>query len=166
VRVVQRKKMHSLVEVLRKVLPPGSEKRIYSLELVRYQWTSIVGRELALRSEPASLEDGILTIRVSDAVWGRMIMKMQSRIHPGLNNALGTGAVGRIRFVKDGKPLWESGLPPGASGLEKMRNGKARSERVSKPLIDAACDIEDSGFRSQLIQTVSRYLRAQAYRRR
>jgi hypothetical protein len=148
------------------VLPPGSEKRIFSLELVQHRWTSIVGKELAIRSEPASLEDRILTVRVSDAAWGRMIMKVQGRIHPRLSDTLWAGAVQRIRFVKDGKPLWDSGLPPGASDPEKVPEVDENPEEVPGLLLDAARNIEDSDFRAHLIQTASRYLRAQAYRRR
>jgi hypothetical protein len=163
---MRRRKVHSLGEILRNVLPPGSEKRIFSLELVQHRWTSIVGKELALRSEPASLEDGILTVRVSDAAWGRMIMKMQGRIHPRLRDTLRTGAVQRIRFVKDGKPLWESGLPPGASDLKERPELNVSPGEIPVPLMEAARNIENTEFRSRLIQTASRYLRAQAYRRR
>jgi hypothetical protein len=163
---VHRRKVHSLGEVLRKVLPPGSEKRIFSLELVQLRWTSIVGKELALRSEPAFLEEGILTVRVSDAVWGRMIMKMQRSIHPRLHDALGAGTVKRIRFVRDGKPLWGSGLPPGVSDPEERPEAKELPEEILTPILEAARNIDDSDFRSRLIQTASRYLRAQADRRR
>lgn len=163
---VRRRKVHSLGEVLRKVLPPGSAKRIFSLELVQLRWTSIVGKELALRSEPASLEGGVLTVRVSDAVWGRMILKMQSSIHPRLRGALGAGTVERIQFVKDGKPLWGSGLPPGVYDPKEAPQAKELPGEVPAPILEAARDIEDSDFRSRLVQTASRYLRAQAYRRR
>jgi hypothetical protein len=158
-----RRKVHSLAEVLRKVLPPGSEKRIFSLELVQLRWTALVGKELALRSEPASLEDAVLTVRVSDAVWGRMILKLQRKILPRLRNVLGPDVVKRIRFVKDGKPLWESGLPPGASAASEE---KELPTEVSAPILEAARNIEDSDLRSIVVKTASRYLRAQADRRR
>ena len=158
-----RRKVHTLAEVLRKVLPPGSEKRIFSLELVRLRWASLIGRELALRTEPASLEGAVLTVRVTDAVWGRMILKLQWKILPRLREILGPASVERMQFVKDGRPLWESGLPPGA--FEAAEEEEPPS-KVSAPIVEAARDIEDPEFRTFLIKTASRYLRAQANRRR
>jgi hypothetical protein len=158
-----RRRVHRLAEVLRKVLPPGSEKRIFSLELVRLRWASLIGRELALRTEPASLEDAVLTVRVTDAVWGRMILKLQWKILPRLREILGSTSVERMRFVRDGKPLWESGLPP---GVFEASEEKEPPVKVSAPIVEAARGIEDSELRSHLIRTASRYLRAQANRRR
>jgi hypothetical protein len=152
-----------VAEVLRKVLPPGSEKRVFSLEFVRLRWPFLVGRELALRSEPASLQDAVLTVRVSDAAWGRMILKLQGRILPRLREILGPKSVGRIRFVKDGEVLWKSGLPPVTS---EVSEDKEHPGEVSALIAEAARDIEDAELRSLLIQTASRYLRAQANRRR
>jgi hypothetical protein len=152
-----------LAEVLRRVLPAGSEKRIFSLELVQLRWADLVGRELALRSEPVHLEEGVLTVRVSDAAWGRMILKLESAIRPRLRATLGPDVVKRIRFVKDGKSPWGSGRPPGVS---KDRETEDRPVDVSEPIVEAARDIEDSDLRSLVVRTASRYLRASAYRRR
>ena len=44
------------------------------------KWVDVVGTELPLRSEPSSLGVGVLTVRVSDAAWGRMILKLQRDI--------------------------------------------------------------------------------------
>ena len=93
-------------------------------------------------------------------------MKMQRSIHPRLQDALGAGTVKRIRFVRDGKPLWGSGLPPGASDPEETKETKKLPDETLTPLLEAARNIDDSDFRSRLIQTASCYLRAQADRRR
>ena len=93
-------------------------------------------------------------------------MKLQRRILPRLRDILGSAVVKRIRFVKDGKPLWESGLPPGASEPKEAPATKELPEEILAPILEAARDIEDSDLRSIVIQTASHYLRAQAHRRR
>jgi hypothetical protein len=160
-----RRSYYALAEVLSKVLPPRSQKHLFSLELVRIRWAAVVGKELALRSEPASLEEGVLTVRVSDAVWGRMIVRLQRRILPRLANAVGADQLRRIRFVKDGKPLWGSGLPPGVSDRHEPPAGELSPE-IPAPILEAAQNIEDSDLRSIVVETASRYLRAQSHRRR
>src|SRR3972149_7964031 len=87
-----------LAELLERALPPAARRRIYSVALVEKRWASVVGPEIARRSEPETLEDGVLTVRVTDPAWGKMILKLQGRIVPALNRAVGKGLVRRINF--------------------------------------------------------------------
>jgi hypothetical protein len=154
-----RRRAHSVAEVLRQALPPKARDRIFSLEFVQLKWVSAVGRDLAARSEPVSLENGVLTVRVEDAAWGRMILKLQREIRTRLNEAMGMGTVKRVRFMKDGEAVRR---------LEPEEPADRAGEAFEPPesIISAAEAVEDPALRSFLIRTASRYLAAQAGRRR
>ena len=152
------RRARSVADLLRQALPARSRDRIYSLELIGLKWPVAVGDELAARSEAASLEDGILTVRVTDAAWGRMIMKLQAEIRSRLNAAMGFRAVKRIRFVKDGKPLSIPEPPPAKTvPLEPVE--------PSESLRKAAESLQDSELEELILRTATHYLAAQASRR-
>ena len=153
------KRARSVADLLRQALPARSRDRIYSLELVGLKWPVAVGTELATRSEAASLDDGVLTVRVTDAAWGRMIMKLQAEIRSRLNAAMGFRAVKWIRFVKDGKPL---SIPAPAPAKAVPPEPAEPSESIRK----AAESLEDSELKELMLRTATRYLAAQAARRR
>ncbi len=131
--------------------------------MIRLKWVDIVGKELALRSEPSSLGVGVLTVRVSEAVWGRMILKLQRDILGRLQALVGSGVVERIQFLRDGNEPWEGGEPP---GLSRERVRKECSEPLSAAIIEAAQSIADERLRDLVTSSAARYLAAQAERRR
>ena len=154
----------SVAEILKDVLPPARRKRIFSLGLVRLKWGAVVGRELALRSEPVSLEGGLLTVRVLDAVWGRMILKLERNILPRIGKIVELGLVRRIQFIRDGVPPWKKEALP--EGPESSRRIAAETDKLPEPIVEAARAVSDHELRSLLTRTASRYLAAQAARRR
>ena len=154
---------YSVAEVLRAVLPRGSHSRVFSVEMIRLKWVDIVGNELALRSEPSSLGVKVLTVRVSDAVWGRMILKLQRDILARLESLVGSGVVERIQFLRDGKEPWEGGEPP---SLTRKSTRQQCSESLSAPIAEAAQSITDERLRDLVTRSAARYLAAQAERRR
>ena len=148
-----RSRPRSVSELIRQALPPKTRDRVFSVELMGLKWSAAVGGELAARSEPASLQDGILTVRVEDVAWGRMIMKLQNEIRPRLNKAMGFRAVKRIRFVIDGKPI----LKP----VPETRSRPTPEPVAPSPaILDAAADIGDDGLREAVVLTATRYLAA------
>lgn len=161
-----KRKAISVAEILRKNIPPGRRDRVFSLDFIRLKWPAMVGAELARRSEPISLAEHILTVRVADAAWGRMIMGLQRTILPRLSKTVGSDKVRRIRFVKDGEPLWgdDSMLRPEIG--QAFGSEKEQVEGVPKPIMEAAETIQDPGLRALVTRTASRYLAAQTVRRR
>ena len=153
----------SVAEVLKAVLPPARRKRIFSLGLVRAKWVDVVGKELAIRSEPASLGDRLLTVRVSDAAWGRMILKLQGKIVSRINQMVEPDLVRRIQFIRDGKAPWDSSSLPFIPEEKASRRTEALP---SAAVVEAARAIEDPELRSQLIRIAGRYLAAQTDKRR
>jgi hypothetical protein len=161
-----KRKASSVAEILGKNIPPGRRDRIFSLDFIRLKWPTLVGTELARRSEPISLGEHILNVRVTDAAWGRMIMRLQRDILPRLKKTVGPDRVRRIRFVKDGEPLWgdETLLRPDIDGVSASSG--ERIVETPTQILEAATTIRDPGLRALVIRTASRYLTAQAARRR
>ena len=144
----------SLKELLKQVLPAPARERVYSVELIHKRWADVVGVELARRSEPEALSQGVLTVRVTDPVWGKMIYKLQDRIIPTLNRAVGSSLVRRINFTK-------------RSRLERPPPENERQERppeaVEPPplLVEAAAAIEEPELRELVLRSAAHYLNAQ-----
>jgi hypothetical protein len=148
----------TLAEILKRALPEAARQRIYSIEMIEKRWAQAVGEELARRSEPEFLSAGVLTVRVTDAAWGRMILKLSGRIITALNRAVGMNLVRRINFQtrtefrKERAPLRpkvvRSNEPPPAS------------------VARAAESITDPELRELVSRSAANYLRAQHQRRR
>jgi hypothetical protein len=151
----------SVADVLRAVLPPARRKRIFSLGLIRAKWVDVVGRELAIRSEPTSLGDRLLTVLVADAAWGRSILKLQRDIVSRVNRMVEPDLVRRIQFIRDGRRPWDSSPPAPLPDAGKPANAEA-----SAPILEAAQAIADPTLRSRVIRTAARYLAAQERRRK
>lgn len=154
-----RKKHSSLKDVLRHALPSNVKERVYSVELVARRWSDVVGKELGRRSEPEALSGGVLTVRVTDAVWGKMIYRLQDRIVPRLNRAVGMSLVQRINFTK-------------RSQLQGLPQGPAEHTSEREPLVppaelsELASGIQDAELRELVLQSAARYLRAKEQRGR
>lgn len=140
-------------DVLRAALPPGAREKIFSIDLIRRKWRDAVGNEIARRSEPAAFEARVLTVRVEEPAWGRVIVRMQSEVTARLNRALGIPLVRRLRFVKDGVAI----TPP-----EPVAAPRAPVGEVAAPgsLLKAAECIREPELREVVVRAGARYLAA------
>ena len=155
-----RRKHASLKDVLRNVLPAGVKERVYSVELIRKRWAEVVGHELARRSEPEALSEGVLTVRVLDPVWGKMIYRLQDRIIPALNRAVGTSLVRLINFTR------RSQLRSSATPEERVEPAPETTRAPAERLVEAAKSIEDDELRELVLRSATHYLGAREKRRR
>jgi hypothetical protein len=150
----------ALAEILERALPPGVRRRVYSVGLVSKKWASVVGEELARRSEPESLSGAVLTIRVTDPAWGRMILKLQGRIVPALNLALGTELVQRINFVT------RESLRGQMEGKVAASPRFSREDQLPENVMRALKAISNEELREMVKRSASLYLRAREERKR
>ena len=148
-----------LAELLERALPPEARRRIYSVALVEKRWASVVGDEIARRSEPEALADGVLTLRVIDPAWGKMILSLQAKIIPALNRAVGKGLVRRLNFVKRDQ-LQRAASP------EPARETAAATGPPPESVMRASEAIPDEELRAAVRRSASLYLRAREDRRR
>jgi hypothetical protein len=143
----------ALAEILSKALPPEAFRRIYSVELVQRSWESVVGEDLARHAEPEALANGVLTVRVIDAAWGRMILKLQGRIIPSLNRSLGFDLVRRINFARRERLVH-------ARSARRARKEPAQVGAPPESVVRAADGIGDPELRDAVTRSAERYLRA------
>jgi hypothetical protein len=148
-----------LAELLERALPPEARRRIFSIALVEKRWASVVGPLIARRSEPETLEGGVLTVRVTDPAWGKMILKLQGRIVPALNHAVGKGLVRRINFTTREKL---QNPAPSAPAKEIAVALGPPPESVMR----ASEGISDEKLRAAVRKSASLYLRSREDRRR
>lgn len=156
---MRRRNQTSVADVLRKALGPELSKRIYSIDLIGRRWVSVVGEEIARRSEPEALAGGVLTVRVTDPVWGRTILKLQGRIVSRLNRDLGQNLVRRINFTRRERLANEGG--------DKGEVRRPEPKAVAPDsVVRAAEAILDPETRAMVTKTAARYLQVQRERRR
>jgi predicted nucleic acid-binding Zn ribbon protein len=144
-------------EILKRALPPEARRRVYSIEIVARRWASVVGEEIARRSEPEALVDGVLTVRVTDPVWGKTITRLAARIIPELNRAVGMKLVKRINFARRERL---EGAPANALPARRVRATAVAPEGVAR----AAEAIADPELRARVTECAARYLQAQKER--
>lgn len=118
----------------------------------------MVGEELARRSEPELLTGGVLTVRVTDPAWGRMILKLSGRIVPALNRAVGMNLVRRINFQTRSEFKKERPAAPARP--------KAVLEPPPESVSRAAASISDPELRAIVERSAASYLRARERRER
>ncbi|MCS6771683.1 MAG: DUF721 domain-containing protein [Kiritimatiellae bacterium] len=79
----------------------GLESRMWSHALLN-EWADLVGPAIARRARPGSLEKGVLTVFVSNAVWQQELQRFgQAELLKKLQARFGAGRITRIRFAPD-----------------------------------------------------------------
>ncbi len=72
-------------------------------ELKKYsiwnRWFELVGERLAARTQPLSLQEGVLTLTVASSAWLNELSFMRADLVRRINEVLGSGTVNAIRFV-------------------------------------------------------------------
>jgi hypothetical protein len=119
------------------------------LTLLRAVWPAVVGRDLARRAEVVAFDRGVMRVRLPDAAWRRVLLRMRPEILARLARLAGAAAPRRMAFVEGGvaiAPEPEKTLPP-----------------VPPPppptlVVAAAEAISDPELRARFVATASRYL--------
>jgi predicted nucleic acid-binding Zn ribbon protein len=65
-------------------------------------WESVAGPVIAAEAEPVSERGGVVTVACRSAVWASELELLAPGLLGGLNDALGSPAVGSLRFVVRG----------------------------------------------------------------
>jgi predicted nucleic acid-binding Zn ribbon protein len=63
------------------------------------RWPSVVGERLAAETAPMALDEGVLTVGVSNGPWGAQARFLQEEIRRNADQALGGGRVTAIRII-------------------------------------------------------------------
>jgi hypothetical protein len=120
-----------------------------TLELLRAVWPVAVGPEMARRSSVAAVAGRTLVVRVPDARWHRVMLRLRPQIVRSLHRAAGALAPPGLAFI-EGHAAEEGSMPrpvlpppPRPLGAE---------------ILDAAAAIPDEALRSAFLDAAARYL--------
>jgi predicted nucleic acid-binding Zn ribbon protein len=69
-----------------------------TLARVQALWGEVVGQTLAEECRPVSEREGVVTVACRSAVWAQELSMMGPELAERLNRALGSTAVGELRF--------------------------------------------------------------------
>jgi hypothetical protein len=101
-------------------------------------WNEVVGPQIAAHAQPAKIRDGVLDVRVDQAVWMQQLQLMKPKILARLNERLGA-EVFRDIFWRRGRveqPLVAA--EPGSLPLPPLpAEDMARIREIVAPLEDA-----------------------------
>jgi hypothetical protein len=89
----------SLGDVVDELLAEDVFRRGMPVATLRRAWPEVVGERLAQATTPESLEAGCLVVRAADGPWGSQATYLAEEIRKRADEALGGGAVTRIRIV-------------------------------------------------------------------
>ncbi len=74
-------------------------------------WDETVGPQIAARARPVRIREGVLEVRIDQAVWMQTLQLMKPKILVRLNERLG-GIILKDLFLRQGKIIPPPALPP------------------------------------------------------
>ncbi|MFA5516376.1 MAG: DUF721 domain-containing protein [Desulfuromonadales bacterium] len=124
-------------------------------------WDSVVGPQIAPRARPVRIREGVLEVRVEQAVWMQQLQLMKPQILSRLNTRLGNALIKDI--------FWRRGRIEPSPGEKKPEGPDWRCvilDREEEAVIEkAAAAIPDPELRQSLQQLFTRQQRLEKARR-
>ena len=115
-----------------------------SLPLLR--WQEIVGSQLARQTQPESLKDGVLQIRVENSVWLNHLRFLGEELRQKLNEELPSLEIKELRFRQGTLDKVQSDLPstesPAASAVERDEGPRQPLSQEQRRLLETISDPE------------------------
>jgi len=132
-----------------------------STKLREYQawtvWDAVVGPQIASHARPSRIRDGVLEVRVDQAVWMQQLQLLKPTILTRLNERLGGGVVRDI--------FWQRGQPPAAAPAPGAPYPILRHQNLSLPaetlssIDDTLSPLGDEALRNRLRRLLMRQAR-------
>ena len=72
-------------------------------------WPDIVGAEVAIRTKPTGVNDGILTVLCESTAWATQLRLMSSQIITKVLETLPESNISQIIFLGPNAPSWKRG---------------------------------------------------------
>jgi len=108
---------------------------------IRHRWSELVGPQLAERTQPVSLREGLLTLVVASAAWLNELSFMRSSILQRVNELVG-GSVVAIRLVAGRVTPPPPPPPPVPDGPDYVEIPADEAARVEREVADQVADPE------------------------
>ena len=98
--------LHALDGTLETVLERVTEGGVARFEHIRAAWPELVSERWKERSRPVNLENGVLTVEVSDGGAASGLRLEQGKIRAALDQSVGRGEVAQIRIRVGRRSNW------------------------------------------------------------
>jgi len=121
-------------------------------------WNDVVGPQIAARAQPCRIRDGVLEVRVDQAVWMQQLQLLKPKILSRLNERLG-GPIFADMFLRRGRP--EPPPPRRESRAPLPPLAPADAERIESILKD----LVDPELRAHLRRLLQRQARLASARK-
>lgn len=72
-------------------------------------WAQIVGDETAEHSDPAGIEDGVLTVRCDSTAWATQLRLMRTQLTTQIAQRFPDAGIESVRFEGPNAPSWKRG---------------------------------------------------------
>lgn len=72
-------------------------------------WPELVGADIAAHSEPAGIDDGVLTVQCDSTAWATQLRLMRGEIVTTILRRYPDAQVSSIHFIGPGAPSWKRG---------------------------------------------------------
>jgi len=89
--------------------------------IVTRAWASVVGEQVARRTEARSFEDGVLEVAVLDRSWEATLREMSGELLHRMNRTLGQRMLERIRWVTGPEASDDADSPERSDDRERPR---------------------------------------------
>jgi len=100
-------------------------------------WNEVVGPQIAAHAQPAKIRDGVLDVRVDQAVWMQQLQLMKPKILARLNERLGAEVIRDIFWRRGRVEQPPVAAEPGSPPLPPLpAEEMARIEEIVAPLDD------------------------------
>lgn len=96
---IRRKEVVSIDEVVNSWKTSLAQKNMLKLAEISTRWEGIVGKEIAIQSQPVQIERGKLIIRVKDSLWRTQLFYMKRELLRKIRSSLGEKAVKDLIFT-------------------------------------------------------------------
>ncbi|MFB0519713.1 MAG: DUF721 domain-containing protein [Acidobacteriota bacterium] len=144
--------MKDIKEIMPHLLALEGRRRKELLQhMLRSLWRDIVGEKLSHISQPTTLEDGCLTIELSDADWLPVLQEMKHLMRKKINDYLQRDYITSLSFQLN--PHRRPSRPKG-----EKPPPRPQPEELSPEMKEIVEKIPDQELRAIFSQTVRRYL--------
>ena len=136
---------------------PGLAARLFGddpargLALMRAAWPTVVGPELARRTEVVAFDSGVLRVSVPDETWRQGLARMRRDLLGRLHGIAGAAAPRSLGFVVEPRPI----RPPTPG---TPLDAAAPAPEPPAALVEAAEAIPDAALRARFLEAAARYL--------
>lgn len=122
-------------------------------------WNEVVGPQIAARAQPCRIRDGILEVRVDQAVWMQQLQLLKPKLLARLNDRLGVPLF-RDLYLRRGRlePL------PGPAAAPRPQLPPLTAAERSR-IEEVLADLRDPELRQRLARLLERQARLAAWRR-